>query len=371
MRSVVSDKGASGLQKSLGRRLIWPAAFRSAAATAACLVLAVGCAGAPPAPTEPATGPVVDEQGPTAPGELVIQFESGVSVDEQMAFLDARGLTLERRHLDGEFVTVGLPEGSNEGDIAASLSGDGMVASAEEIGLMVPLDAPEPNDPLFYAQRWNFSLVQALKAWEHARGAGVIVAVVDTGVAFEDYTDPVTHTQFLQGPDFATSTFVYPKDEFDDDTHPNDDHGHGSHIAGTIAETTNNALEAAGIAPDALIMPVKACGMLDVGYYCPQNVVADAIDWATTHGADVINISLGGTEGSGLEAEAIKRAQTAGIVVVASSGNGGADGLGDSSLWFPAAYPGVVAVGATDGSGVRAGYSNYGVSPDDPERALG
>ncbi len=334
---------------------------------AVCLVLAGACSEAPPAPGQSVTGSAVEEQWLTIPGELVVRFASGVSEEEQMGFLDARGLTLKRRHFDPEFVTVGLPDGGSEDDIAAVLSGDEVVASVEEIPLQFPLDAPEPNDPYFYGQRWNFSMVQALQAWEKTRGVGVIVAVIDTGVAFENYES------FRRGPDFTPSQFVYPRNEFDATTHPNDDWGHGTHIAGTIAEATNNGLEAAGLAPDALIMPVKACGwVVEQGKYgCPMNVVADAIDWATVHGADVINLSLGGTAPStSLQRAAIERAQSAGIVVVASSGNGGQDLIGDSELYYPAALPGVIAVGATDSKGVRASYSNYGTSPEDPERNL-
>ena len=374
MRGAVSGKGAGGLQKGLTRRFGWPVVIRCLAASAVCLVFSVACSEASGGSAQSVTGSDVDEQGPTVPGELVVRFARGVSADEQMAFLNARGLTLKRRHLDPEFVTVGLPNGSSEGDVAAALSEYEVVASAEEIGLMELADAPEPNDPSFSAQRWNFSLVQAPQAWEHSRGAGVIVAVIDTGVAFEDYVDPVTQREFVKGPDFTNSTFVYPNDWFDDDDHPNDDHGHGTHVAGTIAEATNNGLEAAGIAHEALIIPIKACGLLLVDgeekYRCRQDAIAEGIDWATLHGADVINLSLGGVAGSDRQEAAIERAQSAGIVVVASSGNGGADGIGDPELWYPAAYPGVIAVGATDGSGVRAGYSNYGASPEDPERML-
>jgi serine protease len=297
---------------------------------------------------------------------LVVRFEGGLSEEEQLRFLEARGLGITRRHFSPEFVTVTVPAGSEDA-LQMSLSEDSAVASVEEVPLQFPLDAPEPNDPWFYAQRWNFSLVQAQEAWEKTRGAGVIVAVVDTGVAFEDYQS------FRRGPDFTASQFVYPMNEFDGTNHPNDDWGHGTHIAGTVAEATDNGLEAAGIASDALILPVKACGwVVDQSRYgCPVDVVADAIDWATTHGADVINLSLGGTDPRvDLERAAIERAQSAGIVVVAASGNGGQDQVGDPALYYPAALPGVIAVGATDSKGVRAGYSNYGTSPEDPERTL-
>ena len=367
MWEAVSKSRASGVRTRQTRRTGRPAASRLVAAFLAVLAAVLAVVVANPSTPSPLAPAAAQARGPTVPGELLVQFRSGVSLEQQQAYLQARGLTLKRRHFLARYVTVGVPPGGNDAALANAIGNDDMVVSAEEIGMQFPLDAPEPNDPWFYAQRWNFSLVQAQEAWEKTRGVGVIVAVIDTGVAFENYQG------FRRGPDFAASQFVYPRNEFDGTSHPNDDWGHGTHIAGTIAEATDNGLEAAGIASDALILPVKACGwVVDQSRYgCPIDVVADAIDWATTHGADVINLSLGGTDPRvDLERAAIQRAQSAGILVVAASGNGGSDHAGDPQLYYPAALPGVVAVGATDSEGVRASYSNYGNSPEDPARTL-
>ncbi len=339
--------------------------------TAACLVLLLACSESQALPARtPSTSPSVRERAPIVPGEITVSFKTGVPAEARERFLRERGLTVVRRHFRPEDVTVAAPAGSEAG-LSEALRGAPEVAAADEIALQFPLDAPEPNDPIFYAQRWNFSLVQAQEAWQKTRGAGVIVAVIDTGVAFENHSDPIADKEFVKAPDFESSQFVYARNAMTGNSHPNDDWGHGTHVAGTIAEATNNGLEAAGIASDALIMPVKVCGQTPQGYGCLPDVVADGIDWATTHGADVINLSLGGPDPNiGLERPAIERALSAGIVVVAAAGNGGPDQVGDPQLYYPAALQGVIAVGAVGSSEVRANYSNYGTSPEDPTRVL-
>jgi subtilisin family serine protease len=98
------------------------------------------------------------------------------------------------------------------------------------------------------------------EVWQAANGTGVKVAVVDTGVAYEDHSEPVRLRTFAAAPDFAGTDFLDPHDSYDMDDHANDDYGHGTHVAGTIAESTNNGIGGAGIAPGARIMPVKVCG---------------------------------------------------------------------------------------------------------------
>ncbi|HSP55526.1 MAG TPA: S8 family serine peptidase, partial [Dehalococcoidia bacterium] len=371
MRKAVSIRRAGGVRSGQPRSETWPAASRFFGVAAACLVLLACSEGVASPARMPAASPSPPEHAPIVTGEVTISFKPGVPADERERFLREKGLTVVRRHFLASDVTVGVPAG-RESALSEEFRAAPEVVAAAEVALQFPLDAPEPNDPIFYAQRWNFSLVQAQEAWQKTRGAGVIVAVVDTGVAFENYSDPVANKDFVKAPDFASAHFVYPRNEVTGTVHPNDDWGHGTHVAGTIAEATNNGLEAAGIASDALIMPVKACGFQASGQYgCDPNDVGDAIDWATTHGADVINLSLGGPSGNiGLERPAIERALSAGIVVVAAAGNGGPDQVGDPQLYYPAALPGVIAVGATDSSGARAGYSNYGSSPEDPTRML-
>ena len=176
-----------------------------------------------------------------------------------------------------------------------------------------------------------------------------MVAVVDTGIAYEDYdiyglAPDLSGTRFTSGYDFANS-----------DTHPNDDEGHGTHVSGTIAQTTNNSIGVARIAYNATLMPVK---VLDSNGSGQLDWLIDGIRYAADHGANVINMSLGWPRdydpGETLH-NAVKYAYDKGVVLVAASGN---DHF--HAVSYPAAYPEVIAVGAINSADERASYSNYG-----------
>jgi serine protease len=137
---------------------------------------------------------------------------------------------------------------------------------------------------------------------------------------------------------------------------PYDDNGHGTHVASTIAEGTDNGLGVTGLAFGVTIMPVKACFF--VTGTCLTFDQAESIDFATRNGAKVINMSLGGSQASEIVRLAVQRAAAAGVVVVAASGNE------NGAVGFPAAFPEVIAVGAVDRNKNRAFYSNFGPQLD-------
>ncbi|KKU82789.1 MAG: hypothetical protein UY09_C0005G0021 [Parcubacteria group bacterium GW2011_GWA2_47_8] len=206
------------------------------------------------------------------------------------------------------------------------------------------------TDP-YYTYQWNFTTVNSINvepAWDLTHGEGVTVAVIDTGVAYENYG-----TQFRQANDLANTTFVAGYDFVGNDTHPNDDEGHGTHVAGTIAQSTNNGIGVAGVAYGARIMPVKVLDANGSGNY---GDIVDGIYYAVDNGANVINMSLGGTADSRALRDAVQYAYNNGVTVVAAAGNSGAN-----SLLYPARYTDyVIAVGATRYDGQKAPYSNYG-----------
>jgi serine protease len=208
-----------------------------------------------------------------------------------------------------------------------------------------------PNDP-YFSYQWHFHQIQLENAWEIENGgnSNIKVAVIDTGIAYEDYDS------FTQAPDLAGTTFSQGYDFVNDDTHPNDDNGHGTHVAGTIAQTTNNGLGVAGVAYKTSLMPVK---VLDIDGYGYTSWVAEGIYYAVDNGAKVINLSLGSTEYSQTLYEAVEYAFQKGVIIVASAGNDST-----STLSYPAAFPEVISVGAVRYDKTLAYYSNYGEGLD-------
>jgi serine protease len=181
------------------------------------------------------------------------------------------------------------------------------------------------------------------------------VAVVDSGVAYRD------DGRYELSPDFARSQFVRGYDFLRESPYPVDTSGHGTHIAGTIAERTDNGVGVTGLAYGARIMPLR---VLDSKGFGDSDDMARAIRFAAREGADVINLSIEFDDE--IEArdipnllEAIEYARAKNVSVVAASGNSAAD-----RVPYPARAPGVIAVGATTESGCLAEYSNAGEMVD-------
>jgi serine protease len=213
-----------------------------------------------------------------------------------------------------------------------------------------------PNDS-FYALQWHLKTIGAERMWDIQKGdPSVAVAVLDSGVAYEDFGP------FRKAPDFGGTVFLPGFNVFTRDAHANDDNFHGTHVASIIAEATNNASGASGIAHLSAIMPVK---VLDRDGFGSNSGIAEGVDYVVnfsqggTNPVKVINMSLGGPSRSQALESAINRAVAAGITVVASSGN---DNV--SPVDYPAAYSNVIAVGSVDGRKVKAPYSSFGVDLD-------
>ncbi|OGF94896.1 hypothetical protein A2433_00900, partial [Candidatus Giovannonibacteria bacterium RIFOXYC1_FULL_48_8] len=217
-----------------------------------------------------------------------------------------------------------------------------------------------PNDP-YYSLQWHlnnpaYGGINVESAWDTNQGTGVTVAVIDTGIAYENYTDPFGRSYYL-APDLASTCFVSGYDFVSNDTHANDENSHGTHVAGTIAQSTNNAVGVAGVAFRACLMPVRVLDRNGSGTYAD---VADGIRFAADNGAKVINLSLGGPSSATYLEEALAHAYNKGVTIVAAAGNDGSN-----SVSYPAAYDAyAIAVGATRYDETLSYYSNYGPKLD-------
>ena len=270
------------------------------------------------------------------PGSLLVTFEPGTSDADVAAALDAAGVD-GQRIADSDVVRVDLAD-ADAGEVTTALEARDAVAAAEPN--FVRRATKVPNDPQTAAQRQAaFDRVNIGPAWDVAdTAAKATVAVIDSGA---DLDHPDLVPNLVAGYDFVNG-----------DTQPMDDNGHGTMVSGIIGAATNNGVGVAGIAWNAKVMPLKALDAEGSGF--DSNIVG-AIYRAISLNVDVINLSLGGPDaGSGLQT-AIDDALANDIVVIAAAGNSGA-----AAPSFPAAFPGVVSVGATDAAGHVAYFSTHG-----------
>ncbi|HEX6289998.1 MAG TPA: S8 family peptidase [Herpetosiphonaceae bacterium] len=218
-----------------------------------------------------------------------------------------------------------------------------LAANSVFVPMVVNITRFIPNDPSLGSQ-YAWDRISAFDGWHITRGsAGVVIAVVDTGVQ-------------LNHPDLAAK-LVPGYDFIDNDTNPSDGNGHGTHVAGTAAAMTNNAIGGAGTCPECRIMPVRVLNNSGSG---TLTGVANGIIFAANSGAQVINLSLGGSGSSTLE-NAVNYAWSKGSLLACAAGN---DGTSDTTYAYPAAYTNCLAVGATDSADDDAWYSNWGLWVD-------
>lgn len=286
-----------------------------------------------------------------SPGEILVKFKRGVSESSIQNANQKHGTAVLSKSRRGEFLRLRVPPTKTVEEMVEIYSKNPNVEYAEPNFLATALFVP--ND-LYYTYQWNFDGINMEQAWDEVELGGstdVIVAVIDTGVAYENYG-----RKYKVAPDLAGTSFVPGYDFVNNDNHPNDDEGHGTHVTGTIAQRTNNGIGVAGIAFNVLIMPVKVLNSNGSGTYAG---IADGIYFAADNGAKVINMSLGGSSSSTTLRDALAYAYNIkGVTIVCAAGNEYQSGNAPS---YPAAYDDYcIAVGATRFDGTRSYYSNTG-----------
>jgi serine protease len=300
-----------------------------------------------------ATPPTFDATATTdwdVPGVIVIDAKDDLSDSEVSSLLAdlasaVPGVSFQESDLEDD-TRIEIASGISLNAAISALGHDDRVEGIEPLSWVKANFVPD--DPL-YKDQWHMERVGAPAAWDYATGRGVTVAVIDTGIACEDFDG------FTKGTDLANTKCVGGWNFIRDNEHGNDDHGHGTHVAGTIAQSTNNGIGAVGVAFDVRLMPIK---VLDKGGWGTTLDIANGIRWASDNGAQVINMSLGGPRNSKVLEDAVAHARSQGTVVVAAAGNSG------NSVGFPGGSAGVIGVSASDSNDKLAAFSSRGKGVD-------
>ena len=302
-----------------------------AAVTLAFTPLGLGAASASP------DGPAGAER--TSAGTAIVGLDSPA-----LAAGLLRGFAVERVSQEGSFAVVRTDDLRPLRDALRGVPG---VRYVEDNPLMYALATP--NDPR-YAEQYGPPMMGFPAAWNTTFGSSTIkVAVIDSGFRR-------THQDFTPG-----SRFLAGWDYYAGDGTPEDPCGHGTHVIGTVAASTNNSLGVAGMA-GVTILPLRVLGPPDILGQCSGSHanIAQAIIDAANQGAKVISMSIGGSSGSTALQNAVDYAAGQGVVIVAAAGNGGSS----NGVDYPGAYANVTAVAALTSAKVRASYSDAGPQVD-------
>jgi thermitase len=266
--------------------------------------------------------------------QILVKFNADVTLPEVAEIHRQLGGQVKETIPGIGIQVVTVPKGQEKAK-AKVYSANARVAYAEPD--FVAQAVSSPDDPGF-GDQWGMVKIRASEAWDVTTGSPSInIAILDTGV---DLDHPDLANKLISNTNFSTSGSA------------DDVYGHGTHVAGIAAAMTDNGIGVAGLGYSSTIMNVKVLSDAGAGSY---SWIASGIIWAADNGAEVINLSLGGSSASSSLEDAVNYAWSKGVVVVAAAGNSG-----NTTPFYPACYANCIAVAATDVNDVRASWSNYG-----------
>ncbi|MFC1916131.1 S8 family serine peptidase [Chloroflexota bacterium] len=281
-----------------------------------------------------ASSPDGGESAELAPAEILVKFKPNIGPSDMAEIHHQCGGHVKETIPALGVQVILIPRGRVLEKVRA-YSAKHAVSYAEPNYLCQVIGSPDDN---YFNNQWGMNKVESPQAWDITKGSSDInIAILDTGV---DMDHPDLAGKITANINFSSSSTV------------DDLYGHGTHVAGIAAASTNNGIGVAGLGYDSTIMNVKVLGDTGSGYY---SWVANGIIWAADNGAEVINLSLGGSSYSLTLENAVKYAWSKGAVVVAAAGNNGS-----SSPFYPAYYTNCIAVAATDTNDNLASWSNRG-----------
>lgn len=283
--------------------------------------------------------------GPAAmiKNKILVSFNEGVNRSQIDELARSLGISFNVPYDGAPNIVTAVIDPAQRDSLLSQLNGNPLVHAAEPD--FVYWAQMVPNDK-GYSMQWNLHMLNMETAWDYSKGSNTVVAVLDTGVMIRKgprsmVVEDLANTASVQGYDFAYG-----------DSDPEDIDGHGTHVAGTIAQSTDNGLGVAGIAFKATIMPVKVLGNNGSGELA---AIISGVRYAADNGAHIINMSLGSPRFSQIFDDAIQYAYQKGVTVVCAAGNSG-----ENEVLYPAGYNHVIAVSAVDRNNNLAGYSTYG-----------
>ena len=287
--------------------------------------------------------PVLAPESSTPADGLLVRFDPGASEAAIRHAISAAGGQIDQASGDTGYSRVATGD-RPAGAIQAALDRSPLVS---EVGPnTIRYAAAVPNDPNYSAQNGYLQAMNLPDAWNTTTGNdSLILAIIDSGVQL---THPDLAGRLVPGWDFVNN-----------DADPSDDFGHGTMVAGIAAASTNNGRGVAGATWRGKIMPIK---VLDSRGAADDENIARGIKYAVDHGANVINLSLGGPgEGTGILQQFVDYATSRNVVVVAAAGNDGDKSVLEATApHYPAACAGVIAVGSISAAGNHSSFSSYG-----------